>query len=312
MKIEFDKKKSAEAISGLVQSTVGFGRKAAADAKVGVAAIVEKSKADSYARRMKKYNPLFPDQYKSESFNLPNIIMIVDDAVRRGIDVCEGSIGWLSKESGVEVLCLYDEAVAFSGIQFVPVAICDAMYCVDNFDRNRFIRTDCIFGKAHEERMAELEHVAYAVGVRKCVIEINESEANMQSQNKSVKISESYKDVSTSESAEQNTAQTGRNNRSGRIEVEFQGNDIPRRPSLKWFAYDDTIKQLVEMCCSGKRTVKTKTLELLGSSSATMSQKAAYTIDGAIGKMGGAAGSTSMEAQAMKEHNSKLLFYIEF
>lgn len=81
MKIEFDKKKSAEALSGLVQSTVDFSKKAAADAKVGVAAIVEKSKADSYARRMKKYNPLFPDQYKSESFNLPNIIMIVDDAV---------------------------------------------------------------------------------------------------------------------------------------------------------------------------------------------------------------------------------------
>ena len=102
MKIEFDRKKSAEALSGLVQSTVGLGKKAAADVKVGVAAMVEKSKADSYARRMKKYSPLFPDQYKSQNFNIPNIIMIVDDAVRRGIDVCEGAIGWLSKDAGAE------------------------------------------------------------------------------------------------------------------------------------------------------------------------------------------------------------------
>ena len=115
MKIEFDKKKSAEALSGLVQSTIDLGKKAATGAKVGVAAMVEKSKADSYARRMKKHNPLFPDQYKSESFNLPNIIMIVDDAVRRDIDVREGSSGWLSTESGAEASCLYDEAVELSG-----------------------------------------------------------------------------------------------------------------------------------------------------------------------------------------------------
>ena len=312
MKIEFDKKKSAEVLSGLVQSTVDFGKKAAADAKVGVAAMVEKSKADNYARKIKKYNPLFPEQYKNESFNLPNIIMIVDDAVRRGIDVCEGAIGWLSKESGVEVLCLYDEAVEFSGVQFVPAVTCDAVYYVDGFNRNRFIRTDCIFSKAHEERMAELKHVAYCLGAKRCTIEISESSSDTQVQNKSVKLSESFKGISSTESAEQNIAQTGKSRRSGHIEVEFQGNDTPQTPELKWFAHDDNIKRLIEMCSDGKRAVKTETLELAGSSSATMSQKTACAIDGAIGKMGGAKGNTSMDAQAAKEHHSKLLFHIEF
>ena len=311
MKIDFDKKKSAEALSGLVKSTVDFSKKAAADAKVGIATIIEKSKADSYARRMKKYNPLFPEQYTSENFNLPNIVMIVDDAVRRGIDVCEGAIGWLSKESGVEILYLYDEAVVFSGIQFVPSANCDALYYVDSFDRNRFIRTDCIFSKAHEERMAELEHVAYSIGANKCTIEIYESASDTQTQNKSIKASENCEKVSSSEGLEQNFSQTGKSRNSGRIEVEFDGNGTPQRPTLKWFAHDNTIKQLVEMCCSGTRTVKSKTLELSGSSSATMSQKAAYAIDSAIGKMG-ASGDISMDAQAAREHQSKLLFYVEF
>ena len=298
MKIEFDKKKSAEALSGLVQSTVDFGKKAAADAKVGVAAMVEKSKADSYARRMKKYNPLFPDQYKS--------------AVRRGIDVCEGSIGWLSKESGAEVLCLYDEAVKFSGIQFVPAVTCDAFYYVDSFDRNRFIRTDCIFSKAHEERMAELKNVAYCLGAKRCTIEISESSSDTQVQNKSVNLTETFRGISSNESAEQSISQTGKNRRSGHIEIEFEGNDTPQRPELKWFAHDDTIKRLIDMCCNGKRAVKTETLELAGSSSATMSQKTACAIDGAIGKLGGAQGNSSMDAQAAKEHHSKLLFHIEF
>lgn len=312
MKIEFDKKKSAETLSGLVQSTVDFGKKAASDAKSGVTAMVEKSKADSYARRMKKYNPLFPEQYQSDSFNLPNIIMIVDDAVRRGIDVCEGAIGWLSNEAGVEVLCLYDEAVAFSGIQFVPAITCDSFYYVDSFNRNRFIRTDYIFSKAHEERMAELKYVAYCLGAKRCTIEICEASADSKKQSKSVKLTGSFKGISSTESAEQSFSQSGTNSLSGRIEVEFEGSETVRQPELKWFAHDETIKRLVEMCCSGKRAVKVETLELAGSSSATMSQKTACAIDGAMGKMGGVKGSSSMNAQAAKEHHTKLHFHIEF
>lgn len=312
MKIEFDKKKSAEALSGLLQSTVDFGKRAADDAKVGVTTMVEKAKADSYTRRLKKYNPLFPEQYKNENFNPPNIIMIVDDAVRRGIDVCEGAIGWLSNESGTEVLCLYDEAVAFSGISFIPAVTCDAFYYVDSFDRNRFIRTDCIFSKAHEERMAELKHVAYCLGAKRCTVEISEASSNSNSQSKSAKLTQTFKGIKSTESAEQSVSKSGTSQRSGRIEIEFEGHNTPQQPDLKWFAHDDNIKRLVEMCCNGKRTVKSETLELMGSSSATMSKKTACAIDGAMGKVGTVNGSSSMNAQAAKEHHTKLLFHIEF
>lgn len=284
----------------------------AVDTKDSVNAMVEKSKSDSYIRRMKKYNPLFPDQYKSESFNLPNIIMIVDDAVRRGIDVCEGAIGWLTNDSGAEVLCLYDEAVEFSGIEFIPTVTCDAIYYVDSYNKNRFIRTDCIFSKAHEERMAELKHVAYCLGAKRCSIEISESASDMQLQKKSGKMNVGFSGKSTTESMEQSFTKAGQARRSGRIEVEFQDNDTLKAPELKWFAHDDNIKRLLEMCLDGKRAIKTETLELAGSSSATMSQKTAYTIDGAIGKLAKASGSFSMHSEAAKEHHSTLLFHIEF
>ena len=312
MKIEFDKKKSADALSGLVQNTVDFGKKAVADAKGGVTALIDKSKAESYARRMKKYNPLFPDQYTSEDYKRPNMIMIVDDAVRRGIDVCEGAIGWTNKDSGVEVLYLYDEAIVFSGIQFVPAATCDAVYYVDSFDRNRFIRIDCIFGKAHEERMAELKHIAYSLGAKKCTIEISESSVGSHSQSRKMRLNESFKAISSSESADMTVAHTESSRRSGRIEVEFQGHNSPQKPILKWFAHDDNILRLIEMCCEGHQAVKTETLELAGSSSATMSQKTAYAIDCAIGKIGGGKGHASMDAQAANEHHSKLVYRVEF
>lgn len=312
MKIEFDKKKTAEALASFAKNTADFGKKVALDTKLGVSAMVEKSKAESFARRLKKYNPLFPEKYTSDDFKCPNMIMIVDDAVRRGIDVCEGAIGWLDNNNGIEVLCLYDEAVKFSGITFVPAATCDAFYYVDSFDRNRFIRTDCIFGKAHEERMAELKYIAYSLGAKRCSVEISESSVDVQVEKNDVSISEEYNDTTCKEGLDQNIVKKGSNSRTGKIEIEFEGEHDVQRPTLKWFSHDDNIKYLVEMCCDGKRAVKAERLELSGSSSATMSQKTAYCIDAAVGGLGGVKGENAMEKQATREHHSKLIYNIEF
>jgi hypothetical protein len=52
-------------------------------------------------------------------------------------------------------------------------------------------------------------------------------------------------------------------------------------------------------------------LELEGSSSATMSQKTACSIDASLKKIGNKSNVT-MEKQAVKENTSKLIFEIEF
>ena len=86
---------------------------------------------------------------------------------------------------------------------------------------------------------------------------------------------------------------------------------MPIRPSLKWFAHDDNIKKLIDMRCSDRNAIESRTLELQGSSSATMSQKTALAIDEAITKIGIKTHST-MEKQVKKENHSKLIFEIEF
>ena len=90
MKIRFDKKKSTETLAAIAQSTTDVSKKVAAGVKSGTAiavektktnasAVIEKTKSDAYSRKLKKFNPLFPDRYNDSSFNLPNIIVIVDD-----------------------------------------------------------------------------------------------------------------------------------------------------------------------------------------------------------------------------------------
>lgn len=64
------------------------------------------------------------------------MIKIVDDAERRGIDVCEGAIGWLGKVANTEIMYLYDEAVEDSGLTFVPMA----QYAVLNLKEMRLLQ----------------------------------------------------------------------------------------------------------------------------------------------------------------------------
>lgn len=315
MKITIDTKKGAEAVSGFLQKTSDLGKKTVSDVQAGAVALSEKAKQDNYLRRLKKYNPLFPDIYYSETFNLPNMIMIRDDAERKGIDVCEGAIGWLGNESGMEVLYLYDEFVSDCGITFVPSADCDAIYYVDSFDRSRYTRLDCIFSRSHEERLAELEHVAYCLGAKSCTIEISESSTEVSISNKKAAFGGSGifhgAKVSSSESAEQNLSSKKVDQRSGKNYIKMKGHQNPKRPELKWFANDNTIKNLIEGRCSGEVDIECKTLELSGSSSATMSQKTACSIDNAVGAMK-VKGSSTMEAQAIRENHTTLYFSIEF
>ncbi len=307
MKINFDKKKLAEATAGIVQKTVDTSKKVASGTKENVQNVVAKAKSNSLSRKLKKLDPIFPEQYQSAEFNLPNVIMIVDDAERRDEKLCQGAIGYRKTEKDVEIFCLYDEAIEFSKLHFIPAPLCGATYYVDSFDRNKFIRTDCIFSKAHEEKIAELKHIAHCLGAKKCIIEVTESQQDVSVQNRSVSATESAYGVNVEESTQTSLSQSGSNMRSGKVEIEFKGHKECSQPDLKWFSYDDNIKRLIEMRMNNKNSIKSEVLELSGASSATMSQQTAYAIESAVGK-----GGVSLSSQAEKENRSKLIYRIEF
>ena len=304
MAINFNTKKGTEKLSDFLQKTTVVGKNAAESVQKGAIALSEKVKEDSFQYRLNKYNPLFPDEYNATSFVLPQLIVIVDEAVRRGIDVCEGAIGWRSIEADTEILHLYSTSTALKEIEFYPNATIDATYYIDQFNPNRQINVDHIFNKAHEERLAELKQIAYSLGAKSCTIEITESSQEANSSNRSAKA----KVGKIGASAENTLANTNAKKRSGKITAVFEGNVAPERPALKWFASDENIKNLIEMRCTTPGRLKYEELRLSGSSSATMTQKAAAAIDGLKGIKGG----ISMQSQAMVEHSSELFFTIEF
>ena len=296
-----------EAFSKFLNKSADISKKIAKNAYEGTKSAVEKMKENSEQRQKEKLSPVFPKDYKSKNFYLPNIIQIVDDAVRREIALCDGAIGWREQVNGVEILFLYDEAREISHLNFIPTFTCNSIYCVDPFDRTRFIKADCIFSKAQEEKLAELEHIAFCLGAKSCSIEIVSSEAFEETKMRKFSASALKSSVST----EQQTQIKLGNQSSGKTEVHFEGHDHPTEPKLKWFTYDDTIKNLIEMRCNHPSSIKTRLLELSGSSSSTMSQQTAMAIDCLL-KKAKIKASAKMEDMSSKELSSKLLFHIEF
>jgi len=312
-KKKIDMKKGKEAFADAIKGAADVAQKVAQDVQTGAKDMAAKVENDNYQRRLKKYNPIFLEEYKKKGDNIPQMIVIVDDAVRKGIDVCEGAIGWLSTQNGMEVLHLYDNAIDVSGLDFVPVHACDAVYYVDSHNRNRYINVDTIFDKAHEEKLAELKHIAHALGAKECIIEINEKSVSYEAKKGKVelgiKMPINNVKASSDEKYESNSVAKSSNSRSGKVVLNLEGNDNPIKPTLKWFQKDDNIKRLIEMRMN--KAIISEHLVLKGTSSATMSQKTACSIDSALAKLGQKASKT-MENEAKKEHSTEMIYKISF
>ncbi len=267
----------------------------------------EQQQNKNYAARMKKYNPLFPEWYISSDFKLPNLIRTVDDAERKGIDVCEGAIGWIEKKKDVEVMYLYDEAIQFSNIKFVPAAVCDSIYYVDPHDRHRFINVDGFFSMTQEEKLAELQHIAYSLGASRYWVEMLETSKESKSYDASTGIGHPKAKGTVSNDMERSTDMRTKSV----AEAVFAGARTPVEPKLCWYMHDKNVQNLIKMRCSDKPNggIATYTIELNSSVAASMSRSTAVKIDKAVISMGA---KCDFDKKSEEEHARKMYFKLEF
>lgn len=241
------------------------------------------------------------------------MIIIADEDERKDIDVCEGAIGWLSKQAGLEVLHLYEEAVNMSGLRFRPMPICDSAYYVDAFDKYLFINLGCYFGVVQKNKMTELANIAHSLGAKKCELQTYELE-------KTISINKGSKGAKVSKgkakgggSLESSSSSTVSAERKILFTQTFEGEATPERPKLCWYAHDTEIKRLIDTRCSGDycNTTRNYRIEIDNSASSTMSLKMASKINFAL-KRFGASCNFSFEGEVQKESRQMLLFDVEF
>ena len=304
--VEEESQSDKKGASGFWSKASSMSKKVADNVQKNAAAMAEKAKAESHQRKLDKYNPLFLKEFKSKTFLWPRMIRVVDNASIQSIDVCEGAIGWRDRSTEVEVLFLSSEVATSCSITFYPNLVSGSLYCVDAYDSQRYVNVERIFSKAHEEKLAELEHIAYMLGAKRCSVELVEADSlNNQSQ-KGVDLG--FK-LGISQSSDKRT--TSSRAMSGKTISTFNGNNSPVRPDLKWFKNDHNILNLIEMRCSDANSIHARTLVLEGSASIAIDHSQASAIDLII-KGIGIKLQTSLEKQYESEYNSKLVYEVEF
>ena len=297
--IEQENKKTG-VFKSLLNKVTDIKRSAVEKAHENALAKADKKRTDAYFKQLERYNPVYEDVYKG-GFYMPNLLIIEDDTRRNEAEVLNCAMGWVEKENGAEVFHLFEDCVQLSSLKLLPNAQSGGLYCVDGFDKNVYMRVECIFDIVRDEKLAELKHVAQSLGAKSCTVEITKSSASVQASKKNVEHSNAQIDN------ERGT--TSKEFSSGKVSVQFEGSDVVKRPTLKWFANDSNIQKLIESRCSGENAVKSEMIELKGTTYAAMSRRTACSIDNLVSKLGG---GMSMESQAVNESENNLIFVVEF
>ncbi len=257
---EQKKPENSSVLKELWGKVKGTAKKTAEATKQGLQVLATKKEEREWNARLKKYNPLFPEQYTAADFYLPNVVRIVDDAERRDIDVCKGAIGWRSKEEGIEVLHLYDEAVSFSGLKFLPIPLCNNVYIVHPYNRNAFISVEEYAEVIQQEKMAELQEIAFSLGAKRYWVEMVEEDESGSYVGVSADgntIKEHKVGVSVKNKKEKGSK--------GEVYLVCKGKGKPYVPTLCWFKEDKNVEYLIKQRCS-KQGKKMRVHNLLLSS----------------------------------------------
>lgn len=277
---------------------------------------IQQVKVANEARKLDKLAPVFPDEFFADDYDLPYMIIIVDEDVRKGIDQCEGAIGWLTRDRGMEVLHLYREFVDQSKLNFHPRPMCDSVYYVDTYDPHRYIDVSCLFEVLHQDKITELRDIARCLGAKSCQLVGREmtSEKKVAKRGLTAKLSAKGAPVtSVAASGEATASEESVSNSQIIFMQRFEGDAEPVRPTLNWFKNDREIQSLVEMRCGndGANVLKDYAIEIDNSQSASMSNQRAQKIDAVLKGLKISVGS-KMEEQLRRESQRRLKFIIEF
>ena len=166
------------------------------------------------------------------------------------------------------------------------------------------INIENIFGLALDEKIAELDRIAYSLGAKSFSIELVESKSDIQSSSENIMAS-----VNGIGASIYNNNFSASEKFYGRKNItNFEGERKPVTPKLKWFSNDENIKNLIEMKCFGDYSIKSKTMILKGSSITSVSRKTAAAIDVMLKIQG----NINIEKMVSKENSTQMIFEIEF
>lgn len=237
------------------------------------------------------YKPVFPDEYNSPDYKIPKMIVIKDEASRKGIDVCKGAIGWADKIGELEALCMYDDWAKTCGLSFMPTLTLDTAYYVHPFDSSKYVRVEDYITTMKKDMDAELADVAYCLGAKSYKIEHTEKKSRSFHVKGHSKNSGSAPLLVDGDPVQASLDGKGKVSFGYAHESEcheflqqtFAGEAKASVPELRWYKDDSSVNQLIKTRCSeGMNVSKTYRCEITNTYSACVEMGLAKKLDGAL------------------------------
>lgn len=238
----------------------------------------------------------------------PKLIRIVGrDKKRAENPACIGAVGYWTTVREVEVLNLYEDCAAWSGLEFLP-CLSQTFYYVDPYRTKVFVALDDYFDHMKKSRVNELKVIAQQLGAKQVRISFKEhrkgkAKLGIRAEGKVdiLKSGGSYDRVSD-DLAHTEIASN----------VTFSGHDTPQVPTLTYFKNEDEIGRLVQMRTGGSQNqVKVEDYRFQCSRSIGMTEKTALKLDGVLHQLK-CSGSTDISREVQRESRTELEYHIEF
>lgn len=283
---------AAEKAGGMAADAAGAVAKGAAGIAVaGAKAVVDVAQKGIEDLNEFIYKPVFPDEYNSPDYKIPKMIVIKDEASRKGIDVCKGAIGWADKIGELEALCMYDDWAKTCGLSFMPTLTLDTAYYVHPFDSSKYVRVEDYIATMKKDMDAELADVAYCLGAKSYKIEHTEKKSRSFHVKGHSKNSGSAPLLVDGDPVQASLDGKGKVSFGYAHESEcheflqqtFAGEAKASVPELRWYKDDSSVNQLIKTRCSeGMNVSKTYRCEITNTYSACVGMGLAKKLDGAL------------------------------
>lgn len=283
---------AAKKAGGMAADAAGAVAKGAAGIAVaGAKAVVDVAQKGIEDLNEFIYKPVFPDEYNSPDYKIPKMIVIKDEASRKGIDVCKGAIGWADKIGELEALCMYDDWAKTCGLSFMPTLTLDTAYYVHPFDSSKYVRVEDYITTMKKDMDAELADVAYCLGAKSYKIEHTEKKSRSFHVKGHSKNSGSAPLLVDGDPVQASLDGKGKVSFGYAHESEcheflqqtFAGEAKASVPELRWYKDDSSVNQLIKTRCSeGMNVSKTYRCEITNTYSACVGMGLAKKLDGAL------------------------------
>lgn len=275
--------------------------------KKGATAV--KDNVSEYARsaELKALRPIFADTLNSADFMMTKFIRLSPRDKRHSeSEVCQGSIGYMFSQKGLDIVNVFLDSLDSFGLTFYPDCYSE-FYYIDPSDRDRYISLDEYFGYLKLARVNELQKIAQDLGAKHFKVTYKE-EQNSFSEHK-VNANAKAQGVASA-NAEHHSAEKKYSTVEVAAEMDFPGHS-PVKPQLKYLQRDPSIQNLISLRMDTASPLLHQKLMLKLSHSSGMKENDAAKIDAALKGMK-CSGNTTVASEAKNESRRYLEYEIEF